>query len=199
METHAAAGARFIFSDVAPINDAGEELVGHPWQSWHDGNRNYYFEQNDLYRGFLHGNFMVTTTNLFMTRELQQQVGKFTELRYLHDYDYVFRLLLAAESDSVYLHDEKLLYYRIHPGNTLSEAAVIGREQDQWVIRNYLMEILPEASRHRADTAINRLIALEHELLDVKRQLRAQQQPTVPAVPPSFSHRIKRRIKQALK
>lgn len=201
LQEHESSGARFIFSDVTPINDNGEELINHPWQQWHQGNRDYYFEESDLYRGFLHGNFMVTTSNVFMTRELQQQVGGFTNLRYLHDYDFVFRLLLAAEAQTCYLADERLLSYRIHDGNTLGEAAITGREQDQRVIRSYLLQSLPEASHKRVETAIDRLIALEHELLDVKRQLRNQSAPATPPSPAPLpmGQRVKQRLLRALK
>ncbi|MFT5112110.1 MAG: glycosyltransferase involved in cell wall biosynthesis [Parasphingorhabdus sp.] len=198
VELHQSQGVEFIFTDVTPINDSGESIDNHPWQAWHQNNRNYYFEEMDLYRGFLHGNFMVTTSNIFMTRELQCRTGNFSSLRYLHDYDFVFRLLIAAEHRSVYLQDECLLFYRIHSSNTLSEAAITGREQDKWVIRNYLMELIPEQHRVRANTAVDRLVALEHELIDVRSQLRKQQQSPHPVVPKSFIHRLQNRIKRAL-
>jgi glycosyltransferase involved in cell wall biosynthesis len=192
----AAAGARFVFTDVEPVDDEGAPLADdHPWRAWHAGNRAAYLEHRDLYRGFLHGNFMVTTSNIFMTRELAQAVGGFAPIRYLHDYDYVFRLLLRAEADSRYLEDRKLLQYRVHAGNTLSEAAITGREQDREVIRSYLLQRLPEDCRPLAGTGIDRLIELEHELLQVRAQLRRQNAP--PRQPPaSLTRRVLRRLKR---
>jgi glycosyltransferase involved in cell wall biosynthesis len=193
-------GARFAFTDVEPINDDGASLAGtgHPWNAWHRGNREFYFEDNDLYRGFLHGNFMVTTSNIFMARELAERVGPFAPIRYLHDYDYVFRLLLEAEPDTLYLEDEKLLKYRIHAGNTLSEAAVIGREQDREIIRRYLLARLPTDTHRYAETGIDRLIALEHELIDVRRQVRQERTPSAPA-PRPLARRILGRIRRTLR
>lgn len=195
------AGARFVFTDVEPIDDDGASLADgpHPWNAWHAGNRDFYFEQNDLYRGFLHGNYMVTTSNIFMTRELAERVGGFAPIRYLHDYDYVFRLLLAAEEQTRYLHDRRLLRYRIHTGNTLGEAAITGREQDREVIRKYLLARLPESSRSRAEAGIDRLIALEHELIDVRRQLTRQAAaPTRTASPGNLPRRLFSRVRRAL-
>lgn len=191
-------GARFVFTDVEPIDDDGHSLVDttHPWNDWHQRNRQFYFEKNDLYRGFLRGNFMVTTSNIFMTRELGQLVGGFAPIRYLHDYDYVFRLLLAAEAQTVYLADEQLLRYRIHQGNTLSEAAIIGREQDRDVIRRYMLARLPEQLRTYVDTGASRLIELEHELIDVRRQLKPAVNRQQPAVASSFTQRALGRIKR---
>ncbi len=196
LQQHHDCGARFVFSDVEPIDDEDRSLedLDHPWNHWHRANRNYYFENNDLYRGFLHGNFMVTTSNIFMTRELADKVGKFAPLRYLHDYDYVFRLLLEAEQDSVYLRDERLLRYRIHAGNTLSEAAITGREQDREVIRRYLFARLQEPGLGYARTAVDRLIALEHELIQVRRQLNPPSAPP-PAPPASLTRRAVRRFR----
>ena len=195
------AGTRFVFTDVEPIDDEGRSLAGtgHPWNDWHRANREFYLEGRDLYRGFLHGNFMVTTSNIFMTSELARQVGPFAPIRYLHDYDFVFRLLLAAERQTRYLDDEQLLKYRIHSGNTLGEAAVIGREQDREIIRRYLFARLPDEARPYAQAGIDRLVALEHELLDVRRQLaRAAAPPSSPAAPPRLARRLARRLRQAL-
>ncbi len=193
-------GERFVFSDVEPIDDAGNSLADseHPWNHWHRGNRDFYFEENDLYRGFLHGNFMVTTSNIFMHRSLYEAVGGFAPIRYLHDYDYVFRLLLAADGAVRYLHDQRLLRYRIHAGNTLGQAAITGREQDREVIRTYLLEALPASARSRAVAGIDRLVALEHELIDVRRQLARQAAKPANAGPPP-GRRLLARLKRGLK
>jgi hypothetical protein len=114
---------------------------------------------------------MVTTSNLFMTREAVQKTGQFTSLRYLHDYDYIFRLMLACPGKVSYLHNQQLLYYRIHGGNTLSEAAITGREQDLEVIEKYMLASLPEEYRERARTGSNRLRQLEREIIEVKAEL----------------------------
>jgi glycosyltransferase involved in cell wall biosynthesis len=192
-------GARFVFTDVEPIDDRGESLADtpHPWNAWHQGNREFYFAKRELYRGFLHGNYMVTTSNIFITRELFDTVGGFAPIRYLHDYDYLFRLLLVAEPQTRYLDDQRLLKYRIHAGNTLGEAAIIGREQDREIIRKYLLARLPEAVRGHADAGIDRLIALEHELIHVRRQL-ARQQASEPAPTPTVTRRILSRLKRSL-
>jgi len=191
-------GAAFVFTDVEPIDDSGASLLetSHPWNDWHRDNRRFYMEQMDLYRGFLHGNFMVTTSNIFMTRALRMRVGGFSPIRYLHDYDYVFRLLLEAEAETCYLHGERLLRYRIHAGNTLGEAAIVGREQDREIIRKYLLARLPEEGRTYAEAGIDRLIALEHELVNERRRhARGNARPALP--PPSLARRILGRLKRA--
>ena len=169
-------GAQCVFTNVIPISDEGVEFTDPDfgWNTWHAKNRTWYFGCRDLYAGFLKGNFMVTTSNLFMTAHAAQTVGKFSSLRYLHDYDYIFRMMLAFPNSVHYLDNEKLLYYRIHSGNTLSEAAITGRLQDQQLISKYMAAKIPEAYRNDVITGAERLIELGNELHDVKKALEPQ-------------------------
>ncbi len=162
-----------VFSDVTPIDDNGMQFSdpSFGWHVWHRGNREFYCQVDDLYTGFLHGNFMVTTSNLFMTADAARTVGPFAPLRYLHDYDFIFRMLLAFPGGVHYAADRKLLFYRIHGGNTLGEAAVVGREQDRELIKKYLLAVIPEAYRGYVAAGSDRLVTLERELNDVRSRL----------------------------
>ena len=173
--------AECLFTDVSPIDDHSQALddPAFGWNQWHQKNRQKYFDLNDLYAGFLHGNFMVTTSNLFMSAELAKKVGGFSSLRYLHDYDYIFRLMLASPQGCFYLDNQQLMSYRIHGNNTLSEGAILAREQDQMVIRQYLLavaeqECSAELKKVRIETGLDRLLALEHEMIAVKAELSGQ-------------------------
>ncbi|MCB2214869.1 glycosyltransferase family 2 protein [Desulfofustis glycolicus] len=158
------------FSDVIPIDATGAEFddPDFGWNRWHRKNRDFYFVCGDLYTAFLKGNFMVTTSNLFMTAEAARRVGPFCSLRYLHDYDFIFRMLTVFPDRVRYVADEKLLYYRIHGGNTLSEAAIAGRQQDQQLIKKYLLAVVPERSRGYVEAGFDRLVELERELGEVR-------------------------------
>jgi hypothetical protein len=103
----------------------------------------------------------------------RRRVGAFAPLRYLHDYDYIFRLLLACPGGVRYLHDRVLLHYRIHGGNTLKQGEIVAREQDQALIRRYaLLGMTDETSRRRAETALARLAELDSELHAIRGQAR---------------------------
>lgn len=160
------------FSDVIPIDDENREFTDKQfgWNVWHRGNRDFFFSCDDLFTAFLHGNFMVTTSNLFMTAEAARRVGLFSPLRYLHDYDYMFRMITIYGSRVSYLHDERLLYYRIHRGNTLGEAAVVGRQQDMELIKRYMLSAVPEHCRSYVAAGSDRLVSLERELNEVRLQ-----------------------------
>ncbi len=174
-------GAQCLFTDVVPIDDEGHELTDPQfgWNIWHQKNRQFYFACRDLYTAFLKGNLMVTTSNLFLTRAAVLKVGPFAPIRYLHDYDFIFRTLLLFPGQVLYLDQEKLLYYRIHRGNTLSQAAIVGREQDREVIRKYLLARLPEELRDIAAAGSDRLVELERELFEVRCALAPTPQPAI--------------------
>jgi glycosyltransferase involved in cell wall biosynthesis len=173
--------AACLFTDVFPISDAGTVFTDPDfgWNVWHRKNRVWYFACQDLYTAFLKGNFMVTTSNLFMTAEAVRQVGQFCSLRYLHDYDYIFRMMLAFPDQVRYVDDEQLLYYRIHDGNTLGEAAITGRQQDIKVINKYMLAALPEQQRRIAAAGTGRLLELRDELEQVRTELSGQAEPSV--------------------
>ncbi len=171
-------GMACIFTDIQPIDENSNEILDTEfwWHQWHIKNRDFYRQCKDLYTAFLKGNIMVTTSNLFLRRDAIKKVGDFCSLRYLHDYDYIFRVMLNFPGKVLYLADEKLLYYRLHGGSTLGEAAVIGREQDREVIRRYLMARIPEDLKPLVTTGVNRLVELENELFDVRAELNQQKQ-----------------------
>jgi glycosyltransferase involved in cell wall biosynthesis len=175
LERQRETGAHCLFTDVVPISDEGEQFAdpGFGWNIWHKKNRDFFFLCGDLYTAFLKGNFMVTTSNLFLTREAVQQTGNFCSLRYLHDYDYIFRVMLAFPGQVEYVHDQKLLFYRIHSGNTLGEAAILGREQDKKVIRTYMLARIPEQLKGLVGAGADRLVELEQELFEVRSTLAA--------------------------
>jgi len=167
LEVHEETQAVCIFTDVTPIG-GNDEVLDNPefgWNVWHQKNRDFYFQTHDLYTAFLKGNFMVTTSNLFMSRDAVKKVGQFSSLRYLHDYDFIFRMMLAFPDSVVYLDDEKLLFYRIHSGNTLNQAAIIGREQDKMIIRKYMLKKIPVNKRPQLDRMVNRLIEIQRLLI----------------------------------
>lgn len=182
-----------VFTDVVPVNDKNQEFTeaSFGWNVWHQDNRDFFFSCEDMYTAFLHGNFMVTTSNLFMTAEAANAVGPFSSLRYLHDYDFIFRMVSKFSDHVSYLHDKKLLYYRIHGGNTLGEAAIIGREQDQELIRRYMLATVPEAYHERIAAGSQRLVTLERELGEVRQQLHQSEAGGVRAAFANLSQALK--------
>ena len=175
MKAHQVTNAQCLFSDIILIDDKSVAINDNDfwWLQWHQANVAYYHQYKDLYAAFLHANIMVTTSNLFMTRAAYEAIGNFEPLRYLHDYDYIFRILNAFPDAVSYLDDAKLVKYRLHGSNTLSQAAVVGREQDLMIIRKNLFEKCPPELHDYLNIGIDRLITLEHELVQARAEFEA--------------------------
>ncbi len=190
-----------LFTDVIPISGSGEEFTdpAFAWNIWHRNNRDFYHACGDLYTAFLNGNLMVTTSNLFMRRRAAEKVGAFAALRWLHDYDYIFRLLLAFPQGVHYLHSDRLVCYRIHGGNTLGEAAVTGRRQDQELISRYMSAAVPEEYRSRVQTGAARLVTLGDELHQVQQQLLAPEPVGVRPAAQELAGAVRRWVGKKLK
>jgi hypothetical protein len=92
--------------------------VGMP-NAWYDDALAFYHGSGDLGPALLNGNFLMTTSNYVLRREVLDRVGLFAPLRYAHDLEFALRLLLAGER--VALLPEPLLRYRLHSGNTIKE------------------------------------------------------------------------------
>jgi hypothetical protein len=90
------------------------------------------------------------------------------------------------------------LYYRIHGSNTLSEAAVVGREQDREIIRKYLLARFPEAQHAMLNTGIDRLITLEHELVEAHAE-HERALGEFPAPKTIIEHGLFRRLKSLMR
>jgi glycosyltransferase involved in cell wall biosynthesis len=73
---------------------------------------------NDLHADLLVENFLASSSNLIMRREIFEKVGGFRPLRYCHDWDFALR---ASQFQEVILAPEPLLDYRLHSSNTIHE------------------------------------------------------------------------------
>lgn len=185
-ETEAKGGeVEAVFTDLTPISDSGEELrdPNFGWNIWRREIRAFFFEVGDLYACFLRGNPMVTTSNLFMRRRAAEKVGKFAPFRYMHDHDYLSRLMLAYPDGVHYMADDRLISYRIHSSNTLKEAAignpaaVTARRQNQALTIKYMLAAVPEDCRTRVKAGADRLVTLGDQI-----------QKAQSALPPTNGH-----------
>jgi len=138
-----------IFTSLAFINNKGVSCSN----KWYQEAFLFYQQINDLSLALINGNFLMTTSNLFMHRSVFESVGDFANLRYAHDLDFFLRLILSKQKIAILL--DPLLYYRIHPTNTINEsvlkvkiewAAVVAyyvwcAKQQNWPYWDQLVEI----------------------------------------------------------
>lgn len=130
-------GAEWGFSNVQIIDGFGEAVNDAP-----PGTRAANLERilsegpraTTFGFGLLKSNFAVTTGNLFVSRELFQSLGGFSDLRYNHDWE--FALKATLESEPVYL-SENLYFYRLHEHNTIAESSIAPRQEANAVFLAY--------------------------------------------------------------
>jgi glycosyltransferase involved in cell wall biosynthesis len=131
------AGPRALgFSSLEFIDDAGALLPpSHAWPAWYaKALRETEHCPTVGYALLLH-NLSVTSGNFLFTRELYEELGGFSEQRFVHDWDFLIRAVYHTEP--VWLR-ERLISYRIHGSNTTE--SVRGRLFDEAsdALRRYL-------------------------------------------------------------
>lgn len=110
--------ANVIFTSIAFINNKGASCSN----KWYKEALLFYQQINDLSLALINGNFLMTTSNLFMHRSVFESVGDFANFRYAHDLDFFLRLILSKQKIAIL--SDPLLHYRIHPANTISESVL---------------------------------------------------------------------------
>jgi predicted HAD superfamily hydrolase len=65
------------------------------------------------------GNYTISTSNFFIKRTLFDEIGRFSNLRYVLDYDFAIRAMKRDEKKFRFLVDSEHLLYRLHGKNTI--------------------------------------------------------------------------------
>jgi glycosyltransferase involved in cell wall biosynthesis len=114
-------GKRLAVSAVRVIGPEGRPAAA----EWLERGLRYYRQSGNLFAAAIRDNFVCTTSNLFLARELLELTGSFLPLRYCHDLDFI---LQARRHEELLFCDEELLDYRVHETNTIKEIARPGGE-----------------------------------------------------------------------
>lgn len=96
--------------------DGQNKKISNPW---YDEALTFYQRTSDMAPALFHANFLVTTSNLFIRRSVFESIGLFSPLRYTHDLDFFFRVILGRRS--IHFLEQPLLDYRLHNANTISQ------------------------------------------------------------------------------
>ncbi len=90
--------------------------------AWYEEALAFYRKVDDLSLALINGNFLMTTSNVFMHRSAWTDLGAFANLRYAHDLDFFLRMILSNKR--MVILDDPLLYYRTHATNTINEGVL---------------------------------------------------------------------------
>jgi glycosyltransferase involved in cell wall biosynthesis len=94
-------------------------------------------QHDSLFVSLLMVNHLITTSSLFIDREIFQSMGGFIPLRYVHDW---FIFLTLAQRGHLHIIEEELADYRRHRKNTIVENDDRGRVEDNFVIEWQLFQ-----------------------------------------------------------
>jgi len=134
--------ASWGFTGVNVIDDESIEIpsvrlppeVGFVYEGIEHACKNY----PSLSCGLLERNFVVSTGNLFVETELFQQVGGFRDLKYLHDWDFILRMIRVAEPVAI---DDPLYSYRLHGTNSFKSLANVAAVEGAFVMQEYFRSL----------------------------------------------------------
>jgi len=104
-----------VCTELSFLNEFGKPIRN----PWYEQAYSYYKSINNLSLALINGNFLMTTSNLFVRRTVFDEIGSFSSLRYAHDLDFFLRLILRSKKIGII--GKPLLSYRLHSGNTISE------------------------------------------------------------------------------
>jgi hypothetical protein len=83
---------------------------------------------------FLLGNPAVSTGNIFISKELADKIGGFSNYRYNHDWAFCLDAIWHSEPVMV---NAELYQYRLHGGNTISEAGNDAAHEADTIVSQY--------------------------------------------------------------
>ncbi|MEI8182896.1 MAG: glycosyltransferase [Desulfomonile sp.] len=116
---------RYITEGGDPVNKYGYLAVRY------EQCKQVRLEHDSLFASLLVVNHLITTSCLFINREVFQTIGGFIPLRYVHDW---FMFLTLAARGRLHVIEEELTDYRRHRGNTIVEDDDRGRVEDNFVL-----------------------------------------------------------------
>jgi glycosyltransferase involved in cell wall biosynthesis len=100
-------------------------------------------KHDTLFASLLGRNHLVTTSCLFVCKEVFRELGGFPPLRYVHDW---FMFLTLAGRGRFLVVEEELAEYRRHGSNTIAENDERGRIEDNFVLEWQLSSLLSSGS-----------------------------------------------------
>jgi glycosyltransferase involved in cell wall biosynthesis len=137
-------GVGFVASRLGFLGDEDGDKRG-----WYEPALQFYRECDDVERALLHRNFIMTTSNVVLRRELLARTGMLRPLRYVHDLDLFLRLTAISRFQLV---EGENVLYRAHGSNTIHQGEQSARivYEFAWVLvdrlwRDYALEQPPEA------------------------------------------------------
>lgn len=144
-------GAELVGTDIELIDEHSQVIrdKSHWWIEWVDAMKETFAATGDLVTTLLTGNCFLTTSNFCVNRRLLERIGRFNNYRYVHDYEFILRVLADTPEGVRYLADQALLSYRLHGSNTIREDALQANRETFTVLARWLPSFVRGVDRGR--------------------------------------------------
>jgi glycosyltransferase involved in cell wall biosynthesis len=143
-----------VLSNRTPSIDA--------WHEWYQDALSVFSDETDMFVNSIGVNLLITTSNFFLRKDVFKSVGKFRELRYAHDWDFLLRLTREHKTSLI---NDSLLSYRIHQSNTVGESEIKVIFEVNWLMAECLSSLGAEIARDDVRKAMKRNHYLDYEIL----------------------------------
>ncbi|MBF0523587.1 MAG: glycosyltransferase [Deltaproteobacteria bacterium] len=149
VEAAGTGGKEFLATDIELVDADSRPITDktHWWLEWYEGLKQIYYDTGDFLQAILQGNFLITTSNFFLKRSVYDGIGYFGSYKYLLDYDFILRFLSANRDGILFLHDQKLLHYRLHGSNSIKENPLKANQENFDVLLKEFPNFLDSATR----------------------------------------------------
>lgn len=159
-------GAEFVATDVELL-EGDDEIMrgkGHGWIEWFEGLKEVYRWAGDPAIALLSGNLLISTSNMFFAAGVPRRIGHFYEYRYAHDYEFLLRYLADPAAKFCFLEGRKLLSYRLHAANTITESGLAANQEVFGLLTRWLADLAPLSDRARVGALARQIIKVEAEI-----------------------------------
>ncbi len=132
--------ADLVGTDIALIDSRSQRVAAHWWIDAFAALKAVRERTGDWVATLLAGNVFMTSSNFVFRRRLWEEIGGFRPYRYVLDYDFLLRALIAGAR----LHwvDAPLLEYRLHDANTIFEKPLAANQEAAALLRAHLGALL---------------------------------------------------------
>jgi glycosyltransferase involved in cell wall biosynthesis len=103
---------------------------------WYLDALSFYDQNKELDISLINANFLMTTSNVVARKSIFEKYGFFKKYRYAHDLEFFLRIIGSGEKIEIL--NDKLLNYRFHSNNTISEGVLKVKLELAAIVANYL-------------------------------------------------------------
>lgn len=132
-----ASGSEFCFTKVSFLDENGKavKLPDNSYAAKLSRSQNSIIRDISVGFSLLKANTALSTGNFLFSRSIFKSVGKFHDLKFCHDWDFILQSTLYSEP--IYI-DSPLYYYRMHESNAYKLLGKLAHEETKITLRRYL-------------------------------------------------------------